>query len=116
MPLIFDSLNLMFLGAVAVFAGGIIKANPDLTKPHPDSAYGQWQAKKREKVSHEQSSAVASASLARSGADDVVRRAARDARSIPPYPCARLTMPPARVSRRDPSYVAEAPLAPVVRP
>ena len=56
MPLILDSLNLMFLGAVAVFAGGIIKANPDLTKPHPDSAYGKWQAKKREKVSHEQSS------------------------------------------------------------
>ena len=56
MPLIFDSLNLMFLGAVAVFAGGIVKANPDLTKPHPDSAYGKWQAKKREKVSHEQSS------------------------------------------------------------
>ena len=67
MPLIFDSLNLMFLGAVAVFAGGIIKANPDLTKPHPDSAYGQWQAKKQEKVSHEQSSAVASASLRSSG-------------------------------------------------
>jgi hypothetical protein len=63
MPLILDSLNLMFLGAVAVFAGGIIKANPDLTKPHPDSAYGKWQAKKREKVSHEQSSAGASASL-----------------------------------------------------
>ena len=64
MPLIFDSLNLMFLGAVAVFAGGIVKANPDLTKPHPDSAYGKWQAKKkREKVSHEQSSAGASASL-----------------------------------------------------
>ena len=55
------------LGAVAVFAGGIIKANPDLTKPHPDSAYGQWQAKKQEKVSHEQSSAVASASLRSSG-------------------------------------------------
>ncbi|ACO65269.1 predicted protein [Micromonas commoda] len=50
MPLIFDSLNLMFLGAVAVFAGGIVKANPDLTKPHPDSAYGKWQAKKREKA------------------------------------------------------------------
>ena len=45
---------------------------------------------------------------ARAGADDVVRRAARDARSIPPSPCARLTMPPARVSRRDPSSVAEA--------
>ena len=87
MPLIFDSLNLMFLGAVAVFAGGIIKANPDLTKPHPDSAYGKWQAKKREKVSHEQSS--------------------RGCLRIAPLE-RELTMSPARVSRRDPSSLAEA--------
>ncbi len=107
MPLILDSLNLMFLGAVAVVAGGLIKANPDLTKPHPDSAYGKWQAKKREKVSHDRPRVPPHRS-ARAGADDVVRRAARDARSIPPSPCARLTMPPARVSRRDPSSLAEA--------
>ena len=107
MPLIFDSLNLMFLGAVAVFAGGIVKANPDLTGP-PDSAYGKWQAKKREKVSHEQSSAGASASLRSTRADDVVRRAARGRAIDPAVSVCPADDAAARVSRRDPGYVAEA--------
>jgi hypothetical protein len=55
MPFVLDGLNMIFLAAAAIFGGTIIKANPDLTKPHPDSAFGKWQAKRQEKVSHETS-------------------------------------------------------------
>ena len=105
MPFVLDGLNMIFLAAAAIFGGTIIKANPDLTKPHPDSAFGKWQAKRQEKVSHETSRASMGASFA--CRDGGCAGPARDARSIPRYPRGRSTSSHARVSPRDPREVAK---------
>jgi hypothetical protein len=105
MPFVLDGLNMIFLAAAAIFGGTIIKANPDLTKPHPDSAFGKWQAKRQEKVSHETSrlpwvlpSRVATGDArARRGTRD----RSRDTRVTRP------TSSHARVSPRDPHEVAK---------
>ena len=106
MPL-FDSLNLMFLGAVAVFADGITRTQPG---PSPTRLGVRPVAgEEREKVSHEQSSAAphrsarAGATMSSDGGEDATDPAV----SVCPTDDAARAR-----SRRDPSYVAEAPLRP----